>query len=216
MSGAAAAGPFVPQLVTAAPVDSAERFVIAAHNNELARIGAPVPLKKRAAAYASAVLRITYREPLDGAWLQKRTALEELFRETRRTAKEAHHTAKNKERQGHVAQSKRNTRKGKRKREEKSPPHIRTRPRASPSPPPNPFLPPGGKEAVQTISDYEAGCDISPAALASARSLLAAVNSVGTAAAPSVLHAAGLAAAAAAAGIQVTAFVKAGGKAPAL
>jgi hypothetical protein len=96
---AAAAEPVhVPRLVAAPRASPDEIYIVASHNSELDRIGAPVPLKKRASAYASAVLRITYRAPLDSDFAAKRTALEQLFRDNKRLEKEKFHTRKRKTR----------------------------------------------------------------------------------------------------------------------
>lgn len=207
----AAAAPTVPRLVSHGDKESDETFVVAAHNSELDSIGAAVPLKKRATAYASPVLRITYREPLDGDFAAKRTALEQLLRDNKRLAKEKFHTVKRIRREGHVAQTKRARREAKRKRKEASPPHSRTRLRASPSPPTDPKVSDEAIAAKATIESYESGTHVPAAQLARARAIVAAVVHVGTAAAPSAAAATALADAALAQGLTVTAFVAQGG-----
>ena len=208
---AAAAPVHVPRLVSAGDADSDESFVVAAHNSELDRLGAPVPLKKRASAYASAVLRITYRAPLDSDFAAKRTALEQLFRDNKRLEKEKFHTRKRKEREEQVADSKRSAREAKRKKKERSPPHTRVRVHASPSPPTDPKVSPDALAAKALVESYESGTHVPAAQLRRARAILAAVVHVGTPAAPSAVAATALAEAALAQGLTVTAFVAQGG-----
>lgn len=217
MSGAAAAAAAapatVPRILSQAGLGADQTYVAAAHNAELLRLGNAVPLKKRAALYDSPVLRITYREPVDGEWLTKRSALELHFAEVKRLAKERFHTGKRYAREGHVADTKRSSRKKKRARKEKSPPHARAQPHASPSPPSDPRLPPGTREAKDTLQAASEGARVPAAQLAAARRLLAATTHVGTAVAPTSAAVAALAAGAAAAGISVSAFVAQGGAA---
>ena len=208
---AAAAPVHVPRLAAALGASPDEIFVVAAHNNELHSIGAPVPLKKRASAYASAVLRITYRAPLDSDFAAKRTALEQLFRDNKRLEKEKFHTRKRKTREGQVAQSKRNARTAKRKRKENSPPHERLRVHASPSPPTDPKVSTDALAAKALIESYESGSHVPIDQLHRARAIVAAVVHVGTPAAPSAAAATALAEAALAQGLTVTAFVAQGG-----
>ena len=157
---AAAAPVHVPRLVSAGDADSDESFIVAAHNSELDHLGAPVPLKKRASAYASAVLRITYRAPLDSDFAAKRTALEQLFRDNKRLEKEKFHTRKRKEREEQVADSKRSARETKRKKKERSPPHTRVRVHASPSPPTDPKVSADALAAKALIASYESGTHV--------------------------------------------------------
>lgn len=212
-AAAAAAPALVPRILSAAGLGADQTYVAAAHNAELERLGNAVPLKRRAALYESPVLRITCREPFNDQWLAKRTALELHFAEVKRLAKEKFHTGKRLTREGHVADAKRGSRKAKRARKEKSPPHARTQPRASPSPPTDPQFPAGTRDAREIYNKHKAGERVPAAELASAKRLLAAATHVGTAVAPSANAVAALAAAAAAAGISVSAFVAQGGAA---
>jgi len=208
---AAAAPVHVPRLAAALDASPDEIFVVAAHNNELDRLGAPVPLKKRASAYASAVLRITYRAPLDSDFAAKRTALEQHFRDNKRLEKEKFHTRKRKAREEQVADSKRSAREAKRKKKERSPPHTRVRVHASPSPPTDPKVSADALAAKALVESYESGTHVPAAQLNRARAILAAVVHVGTPAAPSAAAATALAEAALAQGLTVTAFVAQGG-----
>ncbi len=212
MSGAAAAAAaapaLVPRILSQAGLGADQTFVAAAHNAELERLGNAVPLKRRAALYDSPVLRITCREPFDGDWTAKRSALALHFAEVKRLAKEKFHTGKRLTREGHVADAKRSSRRAKRARKEKSPPHARTQPRASPSPPTDPQFPAEVRDARAIYERHQAGERVPAAELAPARRLLAAATHVGTAVAPSANAVTALAAAAAAAaGISVSAFV---------